>query len=117
MAALDHRDRPLGKRSGREILTESMHRVGPAPVTDRQLEIARRWYPGGQLEAERVRIRERSSPGGYVEERPGCLVAWLQSMAGAAYVIAVPALGWWLAGPWGAVVGFVLVTAQMARHW
>jgi hypothetical protein len=117
MGAINRRDGRPQNRQGREVQTGSMRRTGPAPVVDRQVEVARRYYPDGQLEAERLRIRERTAITGNQDAHPGCLVAWFQTMAGFLYIIAVPAAGYWLGGWIGAVAGFVLVSMQAASHW
>jgi hypothetical protein len=102
---------------GRQVVQGGMYRPGRDEVADRQVEIARRWYPSGQLEAERLRIRERSYRAGAEGEHPGCLVRWIQTTLGFLYVLAVPVLGWLFFGWWGAAIGFLVVTIQASRHW
>jgi hypothetical protein len=101
----------------RRVVTGHMSRVGPVLSTDRQLEIARRYRRDGTLEAERLRVRERTTQGSYGQDQPGCIVAWLQATAGMAYVVAVPLFGYWVGGWVGAAVAFTLLSIQVASHW
>lgn len=96
-----------------------MRRVDTLASVDRQVEHARRYYPSGQVEAERTRVREREIHAPYTLPRDegGCLLRWLKGMIGLGYVCLVLAVGWWLLDGWvGGLLAMALLAAQGAAH-
>jgi hypothetical protein len=96
-----------------------MGRSGAPATEDRQVELARRYRPDGSLEAERYRLRVRTSTGGYYpQDGPsGGGGRFLQALGGALYVMAWPLGLWWITGSlWGAAAGVVIVAAHLAAH-
>ena len=85
-----------------------MRRVGDrSGISDRQAELVRTYYPTGQLQAERWRVRERHAEAPH--EAPGCLafvVSWVRA------TIVISLWGLWCVGVylfvdawWGWVLG------------
>jgi hypothetical protein len=119
MGMLRRHDRERRAGPGHELTEGAMARRGTPAHTDRQVEVARRWRADGSLEAERLRLRERTTDGSYTlpAERPGCAGAFMQALGGALYVLAWPLGLWWISGSlWGAAAGVVIVAAHLAAH-
>jgi hypothetical protein len=75
---------------------------------DEQLEIARKWYPSGQLEAERIRVRNRT--GGLLDAGQDDGSHWISDAiiytTLGTVIWCFAELGQWAAGEWwGGLVG------------
>ncbi len=93
-----------------------LNRTPPSRTPERKsLEIVRLYYPSGQLQAERLRVRERDEqhpPPRSDAKEAGCLaLLWLAGTAWAA-----GAAGGALAGGWGVAIGLA-VWALMVWSW
>jgi hypothetical protein len=107
------------RRKESRIVTGPMVQGGAPASEDRQVELARRYRPDGSLEAERYRLRVRTSAGGCVSQSgaSGGGLTFIQTLGGVLYVLAWPLGLWWITGSlWGAAVGIVIVAAHLAAQ-
>ena len=112
MSKLSRYDRSRDVRRGNYRETQIDH-AHQAAYTDRQWEIARKFYPDGRLEAERLRTRNRTHyvpAGGH--DVGGIWHLFKVHLAVAALYLIVATVGYGLAGEsWWGLVGAVVGVA------
>lgn len=104
----------LRRHDSRIVTGPTVQGRGPA-TEDRQVELARRYRRDGTVEAERYRVRVRTSTGGHVSQSGG--LTFGQVLAGVLYVVMWPVGLWWITGSlWGAAAGIVIVAGHLAAQ-